>query len=186
MYDRAMDRSDSRLFFKFLNSHDFSDEIDDWFTSPDLFERWLTEQSVAESGLIEVTPEDVELARDARDALNALIDRRDAPNVARLNAIARRLPVHARFEESGSRLEPSVTGIAGLTARVIGLAHDAMTDGTWDRLSRCHNDSCRWAFIDESKNHSRRWCDMNTCGTQAKSRAYRARQRARRAPGAPN
>ncbi|MQC82443.1 MAG: hypothetical protein DWG79_01045 [Chloroflexi bacterium] len=52
-----------------------------------------------------------------------------------------------------------------------------MRDGTWERLSRCNNNGCQWAFLDRSKNRSRRWCDMNSCGTQAKSRAYRARQR---------
>jgi predicted RNA-binding Zn ribbon-like protein len=177
MYDRAMDRGDRRLFFKFLNSHHFDDDVADWFASPELFERWLAEQNVAEAGLIEVTEGDVELARDARDALNALIDEQSAANAGRLNAIARRLPVHARFDEDGSRLEPDAAGIRGLTARVIAIAHDAIHDGTWGRLSRCHNDECQWAFIDQSKNHSRRWCDMKTCGTQAKSRAYRARQR---------
>jgi predicted RNA-binding Zn ribbon-like protein len=172
-----MDRSERRLFFKFLNSHNFDEHVDDWFETPALFERWLSEQNVAESGLIEVHPEDVELARDVRDALNALIDDPSDRNALQLDAIARRLPLHARFSETGSHLEAAQTGIPGLTARVIAIAHDAMHDGTWSRLSRCHNDACRWAFIDHSKNHSRRWCDMKTCGTQAKSRAYRARQR---------
>lgn len=177
MYTPNMDRADRRLFFKFLNSHHVDDDVADWFASSQLFERWFTEQKIAEAGSIEVTTADVELARDAREALNVLIDDQSAANTGRLNAIARNLPLHARFDEDGSSLEPAVAGIRGLTARVIAIAHDAMRDGTWQRLSRCHNDECRWAFIDHSKNHSRRWCDMKTCGTQAKSRAYRARQR---------
>ena len=172
-----MDRAGERLFFKFLNSHHYDEAVDDWFVTPRLFERWLTEQHVAESGLIEVNPEDVDLARDVRDALNALIDAPTARNAAQLDAIARRLPLHARFDEGGSRLEPAAAGIPGLAARILGLAHDAMRDGTWDRLSRCNNDGCQWAFVDRSKNRSRRWCDMNSCGTRAKSRAYRERQR---------
>jgi predicted RNA-binding Zn ribbon-like protein len=42
------------------------------------------------------------------------------------------------------------------------------------RLSQCNN--CRWLFLDASKNHSRRWCSMGHCGSDAKVRAARARR----------
>jgi predicted RNA-binding Zn ribbon-like protein len=171
MYTDAMDRVDRRLFFKFLNSHHHNEGVTDWFANRELFARWLSTERVAESGLIEVSTADVELARATRDALNALIDDDSLRNAAQLDAIARELPLHVRFEAAGSHLEPAATGIRGLTARVLGIAHDAM------RLSHCNNETCQWAFLDESKNHSRRWCDMKSCGTKAKSRAYRARQR---------
>jgi predicted RNA-binding Zn ribbon-like protein len=171
-----MDPADQRLFFTFLNSH-HSDEVPDWFANREQFERWLTKERVAESDLIEVSTEDVELARATRDALDALIDDRSPRNAAQLDAIAAASPIHVRFEAASSRLEPAARGIRGLSARVLGIAHDAMRDGTWDRLSHCGNDTCQRAFLDQSKNRSRRWCDMDVCGTQAKSRAYRARQR---------
>lgn len=177
MYNARMDRADRRFFFKFLNSHHHDDGVPDWFANRELFERWLTSEGVAESGLIEVSTEDVERARAVRDALNALIDGDDPRAAAQLDAIARQLPLHVHFAETGSRLEPSASGIPGLTARVLGIAHDAMRDGDWARLSHCHNETCQWAFLDESKNRSRRWCDMSSCGTKAKSRSYRARQR---------
>jgi predicted RNA-binding Zn ribbon-like protein len=44
------------------------------------------------------------------------------------------------------------------------------------RLSQCHN--CRWLFLDASKNHSRRWCSMAHCGSDAKVHAARARRHA--------
>ncbi len=172
-----MDRADRRLFFKFLNSHHHDEGVRDWFANRDLFTRWLTAERVAESGLIDVTTEDVDLARAARDALNALIDDHTPRNAAQLDAIAAQLPLRVRFEGADSHLEPAATGIRGLTARVLGIAHDAMRDGTWARLSHCQNDTCQWAFLDQSKNRSRRWCDMSTCGTKSKARAYRARQR---------
>jgi len=43
------------------------------------------------------------------------------------------------------------------------------------RLSQCHN--CRWLFLDASKNHSRRWCSMETCGNAAKARRHYHRQK---------
>jgi len=45
------------------------------------------------------------------------------------------------------------------------------------RLRRCQNEGCRWAFVDASRNGSRRWCDPEICGNVAKVRAYRQRQR---------
>jgi predicted RNA-binding Zn ribbon-like protein len=38
---------------------------------------------------------------------------------------------------------------------------------------------CGWLFLDTSKNQSRRWCSMNTCGARDKMRRYHERQRAR-------
>ena len=31
---------------------------------------------------------------------------------------------------------------------------------------------CPWLFVDQSRNSSRRWCDMKTCGTRDKMRRY--------------
>jgi predicted RNA-binding Zn ribbon-like protein len=36
---------------------------------------------------------------------------------------------------------------------------------------------CGWLFLDTSKNRSRRWCSMNTCGARDKMRRYHKRQR---------
>jgi predicted RNA-binding Zn ribbon-like protein len=46
------------------------------------------------------------------------------------------------------------------------------------RLRACNGDNCGWLFIDGSKNHSRRWCDMRDCGNRAKIRRHRLKQRA--------
>jgi predicted RNA-binding Zn ribbon-like protein len=42
------------------------------------------------------------------------------------------------------------------------------------RLHACASDTCRWLFLDTSKNRTRRWCDMKTCGNRAKARRYNA------------
>ena len=36
-------------------------------------------------------------------------------------------------------------------------------------------DGCGWLFVDTSKNHSRRWCDINDCGNRAKQRRFQKR-----------
>jgi predicted RNA-binding Zn ribbon-like protein len=59
------------------------------------------------------------------------------------------------------------------------LAHatiELLTDGPLDLVKPCH--ACRWLFLDRSKNHSRRWCSMEECGTSAKKRRYIERRRA--------
>jgi predicted RNA-binding Zn ribbon-like protein len=35
---------------------------------------------------------------------------------------------------------------------------------------------CGWLFLDTSKNQSRRWCSMNTCGVRDKMRRYHKRK----------
>jgi predicted RNA-binding Zn ribbon-like protein len=45
------------------------------------------------------------------------------------------------------------------------LVSDAMR-----RVKSCP--TCGWLFLDASKNRSRRWCSMDTCGAVAKARRY--------------
>jgi predicted RNA-binding Zn ribbon-like protein len=44
-------------------------------------------------------------------------------------------------------------------------------------LHACASGTCRWLFLDTSKNRTRRWCDMKTCGNRAKARRYSAAHR---------
>jgi predicted RNA-binding Zn ribbon-like protein len=44
------------------------------------------------------------------------------------------------------------------------------------RVRACEADTCRWLFLDTSKNHSRRWCNMKVCGNRAKARRFQARR----------
>jgi len=39
-----------------------------------------------------------------------------------------------------------------------------MTSERMARVRRCGNSTCYWLFLDETKNHSRRWCEMASCG----------------------
>jgi predicted RNA-binding Zn ribbon-like protein len=47
------------------------------------------------------------------------------------------------------------------------------------RLRACPLDEggCGWLFLDRSRNGSRRWCSMDECGTQVKSRRLTQRRR---------
>ena len=45
------------------------------------------------------------------------------------------------------------------------------------RVHKCENPTCDWLFLDTSRNHSRRWCDMKSCGNRAKARRYYTRHK---------
>lgn len=54
-------------------------------------------------------------------------------------------------------------------------ADSALKELTGDRLDRVKScPSCGWLFVDTSRNRSRRWCSMQTCGGRDKAlRHYR-------------
>jgi predicted RNA-binding Zn ribbon-like protein len=56
-------------------------------------------------------------------------------------------------------------------------ASDLMTSDAVDRVRACDNPECRWLFLDTSKNHTRRWCDMKLCGNRMKARRFKAHKR---------
>jgi predicted RNA-binding Zn ribbon-like protein len=41
----------------------------------------------------------------------------------------------------------------------------------------CAAERCRWLFVDTSRNHARRWCDMRICGNREKARRFQERVR---------
>ncbi len=55
-------------------------------------------------------------------------------------------------------------------------ASDLMTSEAVDRVRACDNTECRWLFLDTSKNHTRRWCDMQVCGNRMKARRFKAQR----------
>jgi predicted RNA-binding Zn ribbon-like protein len=74
------------------------------------------------------------------------------------------------FAQVGDRLDQARATIASSLAQF--LAEDAPS-----RLRVCANPACRYLFIDRSPTGRRRWCDMRTCGNQAKVARHRARAR---------
>lgn len=44
-----------------------------------------------------------------------------------------------------------------------------------DRIRSCAHDACVLHFLDTSRNGTRRWCSMATCGNRAKASRHYAR-----------
>lgn len=55
-------------------------------------------------------------------------------------------------------------------------ASELVLSHAMERVRACGADTCRWLFLDTSKNHTRRWCDMKVCGNRMKARRFQARQ----------
>lgn len=61
-------------------------------------------------------------------------------------------------------------GAAVLRIRIADKAIALLNSPQVARVKSCPG--CGWFFLDSSKNQSRRWCSMETCGASAKSKAY--------------
>ncbi len=55
-------------------------------------------------------------------------------------------------------------------------ASELLTSNELGRVRTCGSETCRWLFLDTSKNHTRRWCNMKTCGNRMKARRFHARR----------
>jgi predicted RNA-binding Zn ribbon-like protein len=53
---------------------------------------------------------------------------------------------------------------------------DLLTSPDVKRVHKCASPTCGRLFLDTSKNGSKRWCDMKTCGNRAKVRLHRQRR----------
>jgi predicted RNA-binding Zn ribbon-like protein len=68
---------------------------------------------------------------------------------------------------------------ARLLRPILRSAAELLTSDDVRLVRECGSESCTWLFLDRSRNHSRRWCDMKTCGNRAKARRHYQRRRAR-------
>ena len=55
-------------------------------------------------------------------------------------------------------------------------AVDFLLSDRFSQLRCCASETCRWLFLDASKNQSRRWCDMKVCGNRMKAKRFYARK----------
>ena len=172
---------DVKLVRDFVNSVDIESGVDEWAT-PEHLAGWLADRALMASGDT-ARPADLRRAVEMREALRAVLEANhdetvDEDAVSRLNEIAGRVPLQVHFDShGGAHLASSRVGVDAALGAVLAAVSTAMTTGTWGRLKVCRKDSCRWAFYDQSKNRSGRWCSMQVCGNRVKTKAFRQRQR---------
>lgn len=105
----------------------------------------------------------------------------DPDDLAILNeALSRSLP-HLRLTVSDAEFawdwaeQPdSLDRVLWVVARSAG---ELLTSDKLDRVRKCADEhGCDYLFVDTSRNRSRRWCSMESCGNRAKARRHYQRQ----------
>jgi predicted RNA-binding Zn ribbon-like protein len=169
-----------RLVQAFVNTVDL-EHGREWLGDPRALATWAHERGLAPRGTT-FTPAQLRSALELREAFRSLLaaNRDHGSDEAALRAVeeaAGTARLTVAFDDDGVPvLEPRARGFDGVCGRLVSVAVTAMLDGSWERLKACRN--CRWAFFDESKNRSARWCSMQLCGNRLKTRAYRRRHAA--------
>ena len=74
-------------------------------------------------------------------------------------------------------LDPSAAALDAAMQPLVESAVSLLTSAKLERLRRCGKSTCYWLFIDETRNHSRRWCEMASCGNVVKVRRHREKAR---------
>jgi predicted RNA-binding Zn ribbon-like protein len=105
-----------------------------------------------------------------------------AGDMQALNALLSQSLLHLELVSSGEGFDWIWSGDSQDFDQIIWpVARQAAELLTSDQLNRvrvCEDDrGCGYLFIDTTRNHSRRWCSMESCGNRAKARRHYARQR---------
>lgn len=87
---------------------------------------------------------------------------------------------HLARQNRDFRWEPAPQGdpMDQVLWRVALSAQDLLTSDQARRIGQCAGRDCRWLWIDQTKNRSRRWCDMAVCGNRAKAHRHYERRAA--------
>ena len=121
----------------------------------------------------------IELREAIAEILYAGLDGR-SPSPASLRTLERSIQA-ARFQQQLRWKQEGLEwdwkeNAAELPLWVLSMsAGDLVIFGAVDSVRACDNPECRWLFLDTSKNHTRRWCDMKVCGNRMKARRFKAR-----------
>jgi len=151
--------------------------------------RWCTESAIVPHGSATVFCGEAEQgatilaeAKETRETLYRIfiaLSRDQAPageDLQPLNETLARAPlrfeVHRQEKGFACERKAGATEFAMLLGPVVWSAAELLTSGQCQQVKCCASDSCGWLFLDNTKNHSRRWCDMGDCGSRAKSKRY--------------
>jgi predicted RNA-binding Zn ribbon-like protein len=118
------------------------------------------------------------------DIFSAAAQRRAIPSTALaiLNKALRHAVQHAQLVHANRRftwewIEPE-SDLESMLWPVSRAAAELLNGEEIGYVRQCASETCSWLFLDKTKNHRRRWCDMKSCGNRDKARRYYQRQKA--------
>jgi predicted RNA-binding Zn ribbon-like protein len=175
------------LCLHFINS-EFRDFRGRWVRDDLQQPGWL-EQFLVKWGLQVETPLNaavlaslVTLRALLRRMIETLADGQIADDdLAMLNAILLKVPMKRSLmkDTQGYWLElvPLMKDWDWVQAEIAASFIHMLTDHDPGRLKLCANPNCRWAFYDDSKSRTRRYCTSDKCANLLKAQRFRARHR---------
>jgi predicted RNA-binding Zn ribbon-like protein len=138
---------------------------------------------IADNGLVSAP-----IAAGAEDFDHAIVLRETIYRLATAKVEERRLTSTDVEILNGWAARPAVTCSLrsghlvrqGTVTQVLAeLARDAVEllgSSPSQRLRECDDPECTRLYVDRSRGHRRRWCDMEVCGNRVKAAEYRKRQ----------
>lgn len=146
-----------------------------------LFERSYTNQDGAQESLLRGR----ELRETIHDVFWAVINRRPLPPaaLANLNSFARAAAWHMQVVPVKNGFVWAFDNLLDFDTVLWPIARaaaDLLASNQLDYVRACSSKACEWFFLDTSKNHHRRWCDMKRCGNRSKVSRFYARQKKQR------
>jgi predicted RNA-binding Zn ribbon-like protein len=143
-----------------------------------LYERSYADPERAQQALV--------WARELREAIHdvfwAIMNKRAVPPaaLAGLNNFVQGAAAHMRLVPVKGGFEWRFDDLIDFNSVLWPIARSAaelLASDQLDYVRACSSKACEWFFLDSSKNHHRRWCDMTRCGNRAKVRRFYARQK---------
>jgi predicted RNA-binding Zn ribbon-like protein len=101
----------------------------------------------------------------------------DEADLTRFNQHLSDALLHSKISSSGDSFSWSWDEAGGVMDRILWTlvreAANLITSKEIKRVGECADDrGCGYLFIDTSRNHSRRWCSMESCGNRAKAQRH--------------
>jgi len=87
------------------------------------------------------------------------------------------LSVHKNSDRIDAEWRSGAAGLRQVLFAILTSAAELLASDRLGRIRECASADCTWLFVDESRNRSRRWCDMSTCGNRTKARRHYQRAR---------
>jgi predicted RNA-binding Zn ribbon-like protein len=126
----------------------------------------------------------IQLRDTIYDIFSAVAQRRAIPSTALaiLNKAVRQAARHTQLVNASRRftrewIEPE-SNLDSILWPVSRAAAELLIGEEIGYVRQCASETCSWLFLDKTKNHRRRWCDMKSCGNRDKARRYYQRQKA--------
>jgi predicted RNA-binding Zn ribbon-like protein len=144
-----------------------------------LFAKSMQWQEEAQSALASA----IEMREAMYQVFWAIVQRRPVPRspLLVLNGYIHEAAQHVSLVPRVGRFrwefEPTTSDFNAPLWPIARSAADLLASDELPFVRACASKTCEWLFLDTSKSHRRRWCDMTKCGNRAKVKNFYTRNK---------